>query len=295
MDWQAGLGKVVTPEIQMERFACAGSWRAPELVLTNLEAALYGGGLSGRARLDVGSRELQAGARFDFEAHQLCPAPPPGRAIPPQRNPVGAPARDRLRGPGGAAGLDPPAARLGRPTAALAPIGRGFFRRPVLLSRASPSPPLQSRFAYSNRVWDIPGLHLVRPGGEACVDFTGNDETGGFIFIIDSHLDPGGLRPLLPEKQQPLLDRGGLFQNRSAQHPRRNPRPLAGTRKPGRPRPVGRDEFHGPRRKGGQPGGRGGIHQFPGPAAATSGCCQGRGRTGRAVGGDGLDGREEFP
>jgi hypothetical protein len=65
---------------------------------------------------------------------------------------------------------------------------------------------VQSRFAYSNRVWDIPRLHLLRPGGEAYVDFTGDDETGGFQFIIDSHLDPGGFRPLLPEKQQPLLD-----------------------------------------------------------------------------------------
>ena len=70
-DWQASLVKLITPEIQLDRIACAGTWRAPELVLTNLDAALYSGGLSGSARLDVASRELKGGARFDFEARRL--------------------------------------------------------------------------------------------------------------------------------------------------------------------------------------------------------------------------------
>ena len=205
MDWQAGLAKVVTPEIQMERFLCAGSWRAPELVLTNLEAALYGGVLSGRARLDVGSRELQAGASSDFEAHQLARLLSPVmqtrlNEIQWERPPKAAfQARVVLpswtnRPPDWAARLLPSLQMAGDFSVGAASF-RGFS-----LDAA------QSRFAYSNQVWDIARLHLLRPGGEADVDFTGDDETGGFTFIIDSHLDPGGFRPLLPEKQQPLLD-----------------------------------------------------------------------------------------
>ena len=50
LDWQADLRGVVTPDAQLERLACGGSWRAPEIILTNLDAALYGGTLSGLAR-----------------------------------------------------------------------------------------------------------------------------------------------------------------------------------------------------------------------------------------------------
>ena len=54
---------------------------------------------------------------------------------------------------------------------------------------------------------NLPRLHLVRSEGEAWVDFTASDETGGFAAIIDSHLDPAALRPLLPEDRQSLLDK----------------------------------------------------------------------------------------
>jgi hypothetical protein len=205
LDWKADLGKVVTPKIQMDRFLCAGSWRAPELVLTNLEAALYGGGLSGRARLDVASREVKAGARFDFEARQLARLLPPAaqtrlNEIQWERPPKAAlEARVVLpswtnRPPEWAAQLMPSLQLAGDFS-----VGASSFRGMAFDS-------VQSRFAYSNQVWDIPRLHLALPGGEADVDFTGNDETGGFLFVIDSHLDPGGLRPLLPERRQPLLD-----------------------------------------------------------------------------------------
>ena len=205
LDCQADLGRVVTPDIQVDRFRGAGSWRVPELVLTNLEAALYSGGLSGRARLDVGSRELQAGASFDFEARQLAHLLPPaaqtGLSQVQWLRPPKAAFQARVvlpswtnRPPDWAAQLLPSLQLAGEFS-----VGPCSFRGLTLDS-------VQSRFAYSNRVWDLPRLHLVRPGGEAEAAFTGNEETGGFLFIIDSHLDPAGLRPLLPEEEQPLFD-----------------------------------------------------------------------------------------
>jgi hypothetical protein len=204
-DWQASLDKVAAPEIKMDRLAWGGSWRAPELVLTNLDAGLYGGGLSGRARLDVASRELQAGAHFDFDARQLAhflSAPMQTRLAEIQwERPPRAEFEARVVLPAWT-GRPPDWAAQLLPTLQLAgefSAGPSSFRGFALDSA-------QSRFACSNRVWDIPRLHLVRPGGEAWVDFTENDETGGFVCIIDSHLDPAGLRPLLPEEQRPLLD-----------------------------------------------------------------------------------------
>jgi hypothetical protein len=206
VDWQASLVNVATPEIQMDRFGCAGAWRAPELVLTNLDAALYSGGLSGRARLDVASRELKAGASFDFEAHRLARFLPPAAQtllgeIQWERPPRAAfearmalPAWSRPP-PDWAAQLLPSLQLAGEVSA-----GPCSFRGVSLDS-------IQSRFTCSNQVWDIPRLHLVRPGGEAWVDFTGSDETGVFSFIIDSLLDPVGIRPLLPDGQQSLLDK----------------------------------------------------------------------------------------
>ncbi len=205
LDWQADLGKVVTPDLQLDRFLCAGSWRAPELVLTNVDASLYSGALSGRARLDVATRQLNAGASFDFEAHQLSHLLPAVlqtrlREIQWQRPPRAAlQARVLLpswtnRPPDWADRLLPSLQLTGDFS-----LGPSSFRGFSLDS-------VQARLAYSNQVWDIPRLHLVRPGGQADVAFTASDETGAFSFIIDSHLDPAGLRPLLPEKQQPLLD-----------------------------------------------------------------------------------------
>jgi hypothetical protein len=204
VDWQADLGKVATPDIQMDRFRCAGSWRAPELVLTNLDAALYGGRLSGHARLDAGSRELKAGARFDFETRPLARLLPAAVQVrlneiqwerPPQ---AGFEARVVL----------PPWTNRMPDWAALLPSLQvaGDFSAGASSFRGLALDSVQSRFAYSNRVWSVPRLHLARPGGGAEVDYTGNDETGGFVFVIDSHLDPGGLRPLLAEPQQSLLD-----------------------------------------------------------------------------------------
>jgi hypothetical protein len=205
LDCQADLAGVATPDVQLDRLACAALWRAPELILTNLEASLYGGSLSGRARFNADSRELDAGAAFDFEAHRLAHLLPPLLQTrlnemqwqrPPRAN-----FQVRLILP--SLSHPPPdwAARL--PSSLQ--LSGDFSIGPASF-RGFSFDAARSRFSYSNRVWDIPRFHLVRPGGEALVDFTSSDETGGFSIIIDSSLDPAGLRPLLPAKQQSLLD-----------------------------------------------------------------------------------------
>jgi hypothetical protein len=206
VDWQASVVKFVTTEIQMDRFGCAGSWRAPELLLTNLSATFYSGGVSGRASLDVASRELKAGGRFDFEARRLAhflPAAAQTRLAeilwerPPRVAFEGRVALPEWsRWPSDWAAQLLPSLQVNGDFS----LGPSSFRGLALDSA-------QSRFSYSNQVWEIPSLHLVRPGGEAWVDFTENGETGSFAAVIDSHLDPADLRPLLPAGQQSLLDK----------------------------------------------------------------------------------------
>jgi len=66
----------------------------------------------------------------------------------------------------------------------------------------------QSRLACSNQTWESSALHLVRPEGEAVMDFTTGGETNGFALSLDSRLDPANFRPLLPAGwiQSLLLD-----------------------------------------------------------------------------------------
>ena len=205
LDGQADLAGVVTPDVQLDRFACAAVWRAPELILTNLDASLFGGSLSGHARFNAASRELNLGAGFDFEVHPLAHLLPPLlqtrlNEIQWQRPPRTT-FQARVVLPSWSHPPPDWAARL-LPSLQLSgdfSIGPASFRG-VSLDSA------QSRFAYTNQVWDIARFHLVQPGGEALVDFSSSDETGDFSISIDSSLDPAGLRPLLPAKQQPLLD-----------------------------------------------------------------------------------------
>ncbi len=170
LDCQADLTNVVTPDLQLDRLACAGSWRAPELILTNLDASLYGGALSGRARLDVASRELQAGANFDFEVHRLSHLLPPFLQarlgeIQWQRPPSTA-FQARVVLPSWThPPPDWPAQLL--PSLQLAgdfSIGPSAFRGLAFDSA-------QSRFACSNQVWDLRRCHLLRPGGDGGCGF----------------------------------------------------------------------------------------------------------------------------
>ena len=56
--WTARLARLKSEKLNADSVSCGGSWRAPELVLTNLSARLGGGALDGRAGLNVATREL---------------------------------------------------------------------------------------------------------------------------------------------------------------------------------------------------------------------------------------------
>jgi len=204
-DWQTDLAGVNTTDLQLEHFQCGGSWHAPEFVLTNVEAALYDGHLSGRARMDVASRELETSARIDVELHRLAPF-------------LSASARVWLtnttwtRPPqvafGARATLPPWTNHPPDWAAALLPSLRlaGDFSIGAASSRGFSVNSFQTHFACTNQVWNLSGLRLRRPDGELSLDFAGGGAAPDYFLIVDSKMDPGAFRPLLPEEDRPFLD-----------------------------------------------------------------------------------------
>ncbi|HZT22441.1 MAG TPA: AsmA-like C-terminal region-containing protein [Verrucomicrobiae bacterium] len=63
--WSVQLAQLKSEKLNADFVACAGVWRAPELLLTNLSARLGGGTLQARAALNVATREFS----FTNQAH----------------------------------------------------------------------------------------------------------------------------------------------------------------------------------------------------------------------------------
>ena len=65
----------------------------------------------------------------------------------------------------------------------------------------------QGRFTYTNRVWRIPGMTVVRPEGRVSFEYEGHEVTQDYRFRIDSAIDPMIVKPLIPEpKAQRVFD-----------------------------------------------------------------------------------------
>lgn len=57
----------------------------------------------------------------------------------------------------------------------------------------------QGRFTYTNRVWRIPGMTVVRPEGRVVFDYEGHEVTQDYRFRLTSGVDPKIVQPLIAE------------------------------------------------------------------------------------------------
>jgi hypothetical protein len=65
----------------------------------------------------------------------------------------------------------------------------------------------EGRFTYTNRVWRIPSMTVVRPEGRVAFEYEGHEVTQDYRFRIDSGIDPMIVKPLIPEpKAQRVFD-----------------------------------------------------------------------------------------
>ena len=201
LDWKANGTNIVTPKLKLDRVAFEGGWHAPQLTVNKLEAAMYRGHLDASGTLDVSSREVQARTAVDFDPRSIAPllTAPAQHWIslynweaPPKLS-----AGFRFVLPSWTNRIDvwPEDSRDSIQLAGDLAIGPGAFR-------GIPVTSAQARFSYTNRVWNVSGLHVEAAGGSLDLDYTWSDWKHAYHFEFDSKLDPAIALPLLTEAQK---------------------------------------------------------------------------------------------
>jgi hypothetical protein len=206
VDWDARFRGVRAHGLEVDDLAGSGSWRAPELTITNLNADLYQRHLSANAGLDVASRALHLSFISDVDPHALEPALP--KEAQETLTAVSWPQPPEVKGeltvvlpawtnrePDWRSEV-PPTLRLQGEVK----LPRGGAYRGVGVSV------LQSHLTCSNQVWRLPDLTLLRPEGTLEAALEADERTGDFHAQVSSTVDPRIVRPLLEEEQQQGLD-----------------------------------------------------------------------------------------
>ena len=198
-----GLASGITGEkgLAIREVSLAGVWRAPRLSLSQLEAKLYDGGVSGSAELNVATRLATASSRVNFSLHNVSDL------------------------------LTPKAQRwLKQFQWSEAPVVTGTVRatlpkwtnakpdwraevRPTMSVKAQvTSGPMSFRgveiesvrsdLVYSNLTLRLSNLLARRPEGEVQVALRSHSETRDFHFDFRSSIDPHAITPALEEEKQ---------------------------------------------------------------------------------------------
>jgi hypothetical protein len=203
LDWQAEIRDATHPKLRLDRLAVSGHWRAPQIVIENLQGELYGGKVKAAASLDIASRELRCNGKTDLDPNSIAQLFKPAASnwlaqfawtTTPKVN-----ARLRV--------VLPP--WTNRPTGWAAAVGSslqidGDFAVGPAVFRQIPVLAGHSHVTYTNRTWNVSRLHAARPDGDIDLDYTAGPE--GFRYVIDSHLDPKDALPLLTPGRQHILD-----------------------------------------------------------------------------------------
>jgi len=199
----SGLARGITGEkgLAIREVSLAGTWRAPRLSLSQLDAKLYDGGVSGSAELNVATRLATASSRVNFSLHNVFDL------------------------------LTPKAQRwLKQYQWSEAPVVTGTVRatlpewtnakpdwraevRPTISVKAQvTSGPMSFRgveiesvrsdLVYSNLTLRLPNLVAKRPEGEVRLALRSHTETQDFHFDFRSSIDPHAITPALEEEKQ---------------------------------------------------------------------------------------------
>ncbi len=206
LDWAGALSGLQSRGLEVEDIAGSGSWRAPELTITNLHAKFHERRLDARAHLNVATRALDLGLASDIDPHQLSSVlaeeargwlaacewqqPPELKGelslvLPAWTN----------RQPDWRAEVQPTLRLQGE-----FKLARGGTYRGVSFTA------IQSHLSYSNLVWRLPDLTVMRPEGTLEAVLEADDRTRDFYGRVSSTLDLRVLRPLLDAEQQKGLD-----------------------------------------------------------------------------------------
>jgi AsmA-like C-terminal region len=194
--WTTRCTRLQTKKVSADSVACGGSWLAPGLAVTNLNATLGGGQLKAQARLDVATREFSFtnASSFDINAISgfLTEKTRLWLAQFSWRRPPLLEASGSMILPAWT-NREPDWRHDVQPTERLKgafAITNGSFREVAFDSA-------RGHFTYSNLVWELPDLAVTRGATRVELGCTENDATKNYHWHIRGALNPKLFRPLL--------------------------------------------------------------------------------------------------
>ena len=206
VSWACRVRQLDSARVAANQVACAGSWLAPQLTVTNLDAALFDGQVAGSANLDVETRALHLNLDSNLDPHALArsltnaaqsflaqlswPKPPLLSADISLHLPAWTNAT-----PNWTTEVLPSVQMTGR-----------FDFPQGCAYRQMQATGLRSHFIYTNRSWYLPDLTLERTEGRLEAEHYGNGITKDFYCRISSNIDPLFLEPLLGDSAKPAFD-----------------------------------------------------------------------------------------
>lgn len=204
--WDARLERVAVRDVQAGQVASSGTWTAPLLTMTNLQAVIDGRTFRARGDLEVNTRrtELQVDSEIDPHRVESLLTPEARRWLGQftwNRPPTVSGRLEVVLPPW--TGPQPDWRETVRPTleleAQFALEGGATYRKiPVSSAR--------SKILYTNETWCLPELRATRPEGELRAFHTANERTRAFRWVISSTFDPLIVRPLLGTNEQSGLE-----------------------------------------------------------------------------------------
>ncbi len=199
--WTVRLAQLKSDKLNADSVFCGGSWRAPELALTNLSARLGGGRLDGRAWLNVATREFGFTNSSCFDLHAVA-------ALLTDKT------RERLAD---FSWTQPPSLRVGgslilpawtnrqpdwrgevQPTVQL--LGELAFTNGEAFGAKMDS--ADAPFAYSNLVWRLPAVTVAQSQTRLEISGSEDDATKDYRCHVSGAFDPAAIRPFLTAEQR---------------------------------------------------------------------------------------------
>lgn len=200
--------------VQVDSLKLAGEWQAPKLQLSEVRGRLYGGDAQFSAAIDVPSREIQAAADVAFDFHGLDPVFTERfrKWLAPYQwqNAPHAQVTGKLRWPDWRE-LKPDWREEVIPSLGIS----GQFHVKDASYRGIQGSEALSDFHFTNSVWSLPNLTLVRPEGRTVASYDGDERTRDYVWQIRADIDPHALKPLFDGDQLRIFD---SFTNHATPH-----------------------------------------------------------------------------
>jgi hypothetical protein len=205
IDWQVGISQIRSQKVNLDKLDGAGQWRAPNLTIQALHVNLYDGQFEAAVQLEVARRELQAQAKFDFDVQRISSLLTTNAQRWLQQfrweTPPRVEAQARLVLPAWT-NAQPEWRQEVLPTVELS----GFFEGTNGAFRNVAVTAGRSHFTLTNFFWRLPDLAVVRPDGQALLDYRWDMRTQDYEWDIDSRMDLMVLKPLFDPPQQRAFD-----------------------------------------------------------------------------------------